>query len=187
VAFAHFSLVLVDLVEGDLARGRADAAAGVQAARRSEVPASTARSALVEGLVRRAGGDPAGAVEPLQLAVARHAELALMVDARECRACLAGTLLKVGRSDEAAALARELAASMVDRDEPHGGFEPGRPLAECHRVLAAVGDPAAAQLALAARRFLDDRSALIADPALRAGFLATEVNQQLAAIAAGRA
>jgi hypothetical protein len=50
-------------------------------------------------------------------------------------------------------------------------------------VLSTVGDPAAADVATAARRFLDHRAAVFADASLRERFLATEVNQQLAAIA----
>ena len=103
-------------------------------------------------------------------------------EARECRASLAGALLDSGHVAAAVEGARGLLPTL-DRPEPSGGLEPGLALWECHRVLSAVGDADAQVFARAARRFLDERAALVADTTLRRGLLATDVNRRLASIA----
>jgi class 3 adenylate cyclase/tetratricopeptide (TPR) repeat protein len=182
-AFTWFTLTVLEIAEGRPEAARVAADVGSEAACRSEVPATLARAAHVRGLAHRALGDPEAAVAALREAERRHTELAMGPEARECRASLAGALLEAGHVAEALGAARGLLPTL-DQPEPTGGLEPGLALWECHRVLTAAGDADAQLFARAARRFLDDRGALIADTTLRRKFLATEVNQRLAGIAA---
>ena len=126
-------------------------------------------------------------MEPFRRAAEASRGLDLAPDLRECRACLAGALLDVGQGHEAAELAREVVEPVLAGGDAHGGVEPGRPLLECGRVLAAVGDPLAADVAAAAGRVLDERAELVGDPDLRAGLLGTPVSRAIARLAAGSA
>ena len=157
--------------------------AATASAGRSEVPAAAARADLVDGLVRRAEGDHVAAAEAFRAAADANRDLDLAADLRECRACLAGALLDAGREQEAADVAREVVGPVVAGGDARGGVEPGRPLLECGRVLAAVGDPLAAEVAAAAGRLLDERADLVGDPDLRAGFLGTPVSRAIAGLA----
>jgi class 3 adenylate cyclase/tetratricopeptide (TPR) repeat protein len=182
-AFTWFTLTVLEITEGHPEAARTAAEVGSEAACRSEVPATLARASHVRGLAHRAAGDPETAVKALHEAERRHTELGMGPEARECRASRAGALLDAGHVAEAVDAARGL-ISTLDRPEPTGGLEPGLALWECHRVLTAGGDADARLFARAARRFLDERGALVADTALRRRFLATEVNRRLASIAA---
>ncbi len=181
-AFTWGTLAVLEIEQGRADAALAAAAAASEAARRCEVPATLARAAHVRGLAHRAAGDPGAAVEALREAVRRHTELGMAPEARECQASLASALLDTGHLAEALEGARGLLPTL-ERPEPTGGLDPGLVLWECHRVLAAVGDPDARLFARAARRFLDERAALVADTHLRHGLLATELNRRLATIA----
>ncbi len=184
VAHALFSLALLALDEDDVrgsalgvrprgGLGRPQRGAGRRGPRR---PSSTAWCAAPRATRRpppRRSGRAADANRDLDLAA----------DLRECRACLAGALLDAGREQEAADVAREVVGPVVAGGDARGGVEPGRPLLECGRVLAAVGDPLAAEVAAAAGRLLDERADLVGDPDLRAGFLGTPVSRAIARLA----
>jgi hypothetical protein len=72
----------------------------------------------------------------------------------------------------------------LDGPAPPGVVQPGRVLADVHRVLAAAGDPRAADVARRAAAYLAEQSEQIRDDDLRARFLAAPVNARLAAVAA---
>jgi hypothetical protein len=131
-------------------------------------------------MARQAAGDPS-AIELLRTAGRRHSELGLESDRLECLSVLAVALRDAG--DLAGAL------EVVEELLPHldsfaaGTVEPGRVLADVHRVLTDAGDPRAAEVADRAAAHLRDRAAMIADEELRARFLAAPVNLRLARIA----
>jgi hypothetical protein len=71
----------------------------------------------------------------------------------------------------------------LERGVAPGVVQPGRVLADVHRVLAHAGDPRAAEIASRAAAYLREQSEQIRDDDLRARFLSAPVNRRLAAIA----
>jgi class 3 adenylate cyclase/tetratricopeptide (TPR) repeat protein len=178
--------LLASLAAVDLAEGRvADAVARADQAREAasvDVPHALARAEVLAGMARQATGDPA-AVELLRAAVARYGEVGLEPDRLESLAVLAVALLDAGDLPGALAAAEE---TLLDLDTPGatGVVQPGRVLLDLHRVLAAAGDPRAADMVSRAGEYLRTKAEHIRDDALRARFLATPVNTALARLAA---
>jgi hypothetical protein len=71
----------------------------------------------------------------------------------------------------------------LDASVAPGIVQPGRVLTDVHQVLVAAGDPRAADVARRAASYLLERSARITDDELRARFLTTPTNTELARIA----
>lgn len=159
--------------------GRAQAAAAL-----SGVPLALAQSALALGLARLATGDGAAAVADLGEARDRTRALGLRVETVQAEAILAEALLLAGRPEEARTVARQAVATIgPDGPEPGGEQHPGRGLLACHRVLEALDDPWADDVAATSGRFLARRAALIADATVRAGFLSIADCRALVALA----
>jgi hypothetical protein len=72
----------------------------------------------------------------------------------------------------------------LDGPAAPGVVQPGRVLADVHRVLVCAGDARAADVARRSGAYLREQSERIRDGELRARFLATPVNLRLAEIAA---
>jgi tetratricopeptide (TPR) repeat protein len=175
------STAAVDLVEGRVEAAVAHATEAQEAASSADVPHAGARADLLAGMARQAAGDRS-AVGFLRAAAQRHADVGLDPDRLESLSVLAVALLDAG--DLAAALEvvegllREIAGPIAP-----GAVEPGRVLADVHRVLVAAGDGRAADIARRAGTYLDEQSQRIRDVHLRAGFLGTPVNRMLEEIA----
>jgi hypothetical protein len=71
----------------------------------------------------------------------------------------------------------------LDASVPPGIVQPGRALSDVHAALLAAWDPRASHLARRAAAYLLEQSARIRDDELRARFLTTPVNTELARIA----
>ena len=78
----------------------------------------------------------------------------------------------------------EVILPALDRSAAPGVVQPGRVLADVHRVLADAGDPRADDVARRAAAYLREQSERIRDDDLRACFLAAPVNIRLAKVAA---
>jgi tetratricopeptide (TPR) repeat protein len=175
------SLAAVDLADGRLDDAVEHATEAQQAAAADDVPHAQARADLLAGMVRQDVGDPA-AVDLLRAVARKHAELGVEADWLESLSVLALALEDAG--DCAAALeVVEVILPALDRSTPPGVVQPGRVLADVHRVLADAGDPRAEDVAHRAAAYLREQSARIRDDDLRARFLAAPVNLRLAAIA----
>ncbi|WP_169448556.1 ATP-binding protein [Ornithinimicrobium pekingense] len=162
-----------------LARRARDAAA------LSEVPIALAQASWALGLARLTLGDGQAAVDALEETRSRTHGLGLRVEVVETWAAQAEALLVAGRVEEARSVARRVAVALgPDGPPPSGELHPGRGLLACHRVLDALGDPWAGDVAGAAGRFLERRAALVSDPVARAGFLGTADCRALAGVAA---
>ena len=137
---------------------------------------------LLVGMAKQASGDPS-AVEPLRSAARRYAELGVPPDRLESLSVLAAALAGQGDLANAMDVVAEI-LPQLDASVAPGVVQPGRVLADVHAVLLAAGDPRAADLARRAASYLLERSARIQDGELRARFLTTPVNTDLAEIAA---
>lgn len=176
------SLAAVDLVDGRIEDAVAHATEAQAAASADEVPHARARADLLAGMARQDAGDPAAA--DLLRAVARqHAELGIEADWLESLSVLALALEDSG--DRAGAMeVVEVILPALDRSTAPGVVQPGRVLADVHRVLADVGDPRAEGVARRAAAYLHEQSARIRDDDLRTRFLAAPVSVRLAKVAA---
>jgi hypothetical protein len=74
----------------------------------------------------------------------------------------------------------EVILPALDRGAIPGVVQPGRVLADVHRVLAHAGDPRAEDVAHRAGAYLREQAGQIKDDELRARFLAAPVNLRLA-------
>jgi tetratricopeptide (TPR) repeat protein len=184
-AEAYVSLAAIDLEEGlpDAAHRHADLA--LAAARSVEHAHAAARASFAEALARHAAGratDPAPA-DLLRSVAAEFATLGVDGDRADALGALARVLLEDGHLPAACTAVDELLALLAG-GAPAGTMEPGRPLVDAHRVLTAVGDPRAADVAAAARDLLAARTTVVRDPAVRAAVLARPVARALAVVAA---
>lgn len=142
------------------------------AAMLSDIPLAIAQSDTALGLAALATGDTQRAVDALTAATDRTRQLGVATETVQSEALLAEALLRVGRADEARALAHKTFVAMgPNGPEPCGEPHPGRALIACHRVLEAVGDAWAREVPEVAARFLGRRAALIEDLAVRERFL----------------
>ena len=176
------SLAALDLTEGRMEASIAHAAEAQEPARLADIPHAAARALLVAGMARAAVGDRT-AVELLQEAAERYAMLGLQAEWLESRSVLAVAILESGDVEAALQIVREVLPGLHSGGTP-GSVEPGRVLADVHRVLDAAGDIGAGDLARRAGAFLQERSTQIRDDRLRTGFLSTPVNVELVRIAA---
>jgi class 3 adenylate cyclase/tetratricopeptide (TPR) repeat protein len=175
------SLAAVDMVDGRPDDAVAHAAEAQQAAAEDDVPHAHARAGLLAGMVRQDIGDPSAI--PLLRAVAKeHAELGVEADWLESLSVLALALEDAGEPSQALEVV-EVILPALDRSTPPGVVQPGRVLADVHRVLANAGDPRAEDVARRAAAYLRQQAGQIRDDDLRAGFLAAPVNIRLARIA----
>ncbi len=71
----------------------------------------------------------------------------------------------------------------LDRGATPGVVQPGRVLADVHRVLANAGDSRADDVARRSAAYLREQAGRIDDEDLRAGFLAAPVSNRLAKVA----
>ncbi|MFL6097103.1 MAG: ATP-binding protein [Blastococcus sp.] len=174
------SLAAVDLADGRLDDAIGHATEAQQAAAADDVPHAHARADLLAGMVRQDVGDPA-AVGLLRAVARKHAELGIEADWLESLSVLALALEDAG--DLAAAMeVVEVILPALERSAAPGVVQPGRVLADVHRVLVHAGDSRAGDVARRAADFLRTQSAQIRDDDLRARFLAAPVNRRLAAI-----
>jgi class 3 adenylate cyclase/tetratricopeptide (TPR) repeat protein len=179
------SLAAVDLADGRLDDAIGHATEAQQAAAADDVPHAHARADLLAGMVRQDVGDPA-AVGLLRAVARKHAELGIEADWLESLSVLALALEDAG--DLAAAMeVVEVILPALERSAAPGVVQPGRVLADVHRVLVHAGDSRAGDVARRAADFLRTQSAQIRDDDLRASFLAAPVNRRLAEIAASPA
>jgi class 3 adenylate cyclase/tetratricopeptide (TPR) repeat protein len=176
------SLAALALAEGRPGEAVELAAEAVTAAGTADSPPATARAELLLGMAMAAAGAPAAA-ERLRAAAGQLEELGRRADRVEALAVLAGVLQQAGDSAGACEAADTVLAELDD-GVPPGIVEQGRMLAELHRVLAAAGDPRAADVARRADAWLAEQTAGIADDELRARYLATAVATDLARVAA---
>jgi tetratricopeptide (TPR) repeat protein len=175
------SLAAVDLADGRLDQALAHATEAQEASAEDDVPHAHARADLLAGMVRQDVGDPA-AVDLLRAVAKKHAELGVEADWLESLSVLALALEDTG--DLAAAVdVVEVILPALDRATAPGVVQPGRVLADVHRVLAHAGDPRVDDVARRAGDFLRAQSEQIRDDELRASFLAAPVNRRLAEIA----
>jgi hypothetical protein len=133
-------------------------------------------------MARQAAGDRS-AVGVLRAAAQRHAHVGLDADRLESLSVLAVALLDAGDLPGALEVADGLLPE-IDGPNAPGAVEPGRVLADLHRVLLAAGDGRAADVARRAGAYLHEQAQRIQNGDLRAGFLGTPVNRMLAEIAA---
>jgi class 3 adenylate cyclase/tetratricopeptide (TPR) repeat protein len=176
------SLAAVDLAEGQVAAAVAHATEAQAAASGKDVPPAAARADLLAGMARQASGDPT-AGDVLRSAAEQLAGLGRRGDRVECLSLLARVSLDRG-DDDAARQTADLVLSELDDGVPPGIVQPGRVLVEVHRVLSALGDPRAADVARRAAEYLAGQSAQLRDEGRRTIFLATPVNTALREIAA---
>jgi tetratricopeptide (TPR) repeat protein len=176
------SLAAVDLVDGRLDDAVAHAAEAQEAAAKDDVPHAHARADLLAGMVRQDIGDPA-AVPLLRAVAKKHAELGVEADWLESLSVLALALEDAGERTQAMDVI-EVILPALDRSIPPGVVQPGRVLADVHRVLADAGDPRAEDVARRAAAYLREQAQQIRDDDLRASFLAAPVNVRLAKVAA---
>jgi tetratricopeptide (TPR) repeat protein len=175
------SLAAVDLVDGRGAEAVAHATEAQDAASADDVPHAQARADLLAGMALQDAGDPA-AVGALRAAVRRHAELGIEADHLESLSVLALALEDAG--DAAGAMeAVEVILPALDRGATPGVVQPGRVLADVHRVLGNAGDPRADDVARRSAAYLREQAGRIDDEDLRAGFLAAPVSIRLAKVA----
>jgi hypothetical protein len=132
-------------------------------------------------MVRQDVGDPA-AVDLLRAVAKKHAELGVEADWLESLSVLALALEDTGDLPGALEVV-EVILPALGRAAAPGVVQPGRVLADVHRVLADAGDPRADDVAQRAADFLRVQSGQIRDDRLRASFLAAPVNRRLAEIA----
>jgi tetratricopeptide (TPR) repeat protein len=174
------SLAAVDLADGRLDEAIEHATEAQEAAGADDVPHARARADLLAGMVRQDVGDPA-AVGLQRAVAAKHAELGVEADWLESLSVLALALEDAG--DLAAAMeVVEVILPALDRSTAPGVVQPGRVLADVHRVLVHAGDPRADDIAQRAAVYLREQSEQIRDDQLRASFLAAPVNRRLAAV-----
>ena len=176
------SLAAVDLVDGHRDDAVAHAAQAQEAAAKDDVPHAQARADLLAGMVGQDIGDPA-AVDLLRAVARKHAELGVEADWLESLSVLALALEDAGEPSQALDVV-EVILPALDRSIAPGVVQPGRVLADVHRVLADAGDPRADDVARRAATYLREQSGRIVDDDLRAGFLAAPVNVRLAHIVA---
>ncbi|RBY89345.1 AAA family ATPase [Blastococcus sp. TF02A-30] len=177
------SLAVTDLAEGRVQRARDRAAEAQAAAAGVDVPHAAARADLVAGLALHVAGDPAAA-GVLQAAADRYAGLGVQVERLEALAAAACAHLDAGDDAAARSAVEEVLLGLADGVAP-GVVEPGRVLVDAHRVLRALQDPRADDVAEQAARHLAAAAGRVRDDALRTCFRSTPVNRRLAAIARG--
>ena len=172
------SLAAVDLVDGRLDDALTHATEAQEAAATDDVPHAQARADLLAGMVRQDVGDPA-AVDLLR-AVAKRARRARR------RGRLAGEPLGArprprGRRRPRRALeVVEVILPALDRSTAPGVVQPGRVLADVHRVLATPAIRAPTTSPAGRRPSCAEQAGQIRDDDLRARFLAAPVNLRLA-------
>jgi tetratricopeptide (TPR) repeat protein len=175
------SLAAVDLADGHVPEAVAHATEAQDAASADDVPHAAARADLLAGMARQAAGDPS-AIDVLRAVAQRHADLDMEADRLESLSVLALALQDTG--DDAAALeVVEGILPALDGPAAPGVVQPGRVLADVHRVLVAAGDARAEDVARRAAAYLLEQCQRIQDEDLRTRFLATPVNRRLAEIA----
>jgi tetratricopeptide (TPR) repeat protein len=175
------SLAAVDLADGRVTEAVAHATEAQDAAADDDVPHARARADLLAGMALQAAGY-SSAVAPLRAAVRQHAELGIEADHLESLSVLALALEDAG--DTAGAMdVVEVILPALDRGGTPGVVQPGRVLADVHRVLVDAGDPRAEDVARRAATYLAEQARLIQDEDLRAGFLAAPVSVRLAKVA----
>ena len=158
------------------------AAEAQEAASDDDVPHAQARADLLAGMAQQDAGDPS-AIDVLRAVSQRHADLGMESDRLESLSVLALALEDAGDAAGAMEVVEQILPAL-DGPAPPGVVQPGRVLADVHRVLAAAGDPRAADVARRAAAYLSEQSEQIRDDDLRARFLAAPVNVRLAEVAA---
>jgi tetratricopeptide (TPR) repeat protein len=176
------SLAAVDLVDGRHDDAVAHATEAQDAAAADDVPHAQARADLLAGMARQDVGDPR-AVDLLRAVAKKHADLGIEADRLESLSVLALALEDTGDAGAALDVVEQILPALDGPAAP-GVVQPGRVLADVHRVLVNAGDPRAGDVARRAAAYLQQQSGRIRDPDLRARFLAAPVNRRLAAIAA---
>jgi class 3 adenylate cyclase/tetratricopeptide (TPR) repeat protein len=179
------SLAAVDLADGRLDEALAHATEAQEAAAKEDVPHARARADLLAGMVRQDVGDRV-AVDLLRTVARQHAELGIEADWLESLSVLALALEDAGDLPAAMEVV-EVILPALDRAAAPGVVQPGRVLADVHRVLAHAQDPRADDVARRAADFLRAQAGRIRDDRLRASFLAAPVNRRLAEIAGSSA
>ena len=175
------SMAAVDLATGAVGDAVVHAGQARATASEAEMPHAGARADLLAGMARQAAGDPS-AVEFLRSAARRYADLEVPPDRLESLSVLAAAL--AGQGDLAGALeVVEEILPQLDASVAPGVVQPGRVLSDVHAILLAADDPRATDLARRAGAYLRERSARIQDDELRARFLTTPINAELARIA----
>jgi hypothetical protein len=171
----------VDLADGLLDEAIEHATEAQAAAAADDVPHAHARADLLAGMVRQDIGDPA-AVGLLRAVAAKHVELGVEADWLESLSVLALALEDAGDLPAAMEVV-EVILPALERSVPPGVIQPGRVLADVHRVLVDAGDPRADEVARRAADFLRTQAGQIRDDDLRARFLAAPVSVRLAQVA----
>jgi hypothetical protein len=113
----------------------------------------------------------------------RHADLGVEADRLESLSVLALALEDAGEGAAALEVVEQILPALDGTAAP-GVVQPGRVLADVHRVLARAGDPRAEDVARRAAAYLREQSQRIRDDDLRARFLAAPVSLRLAAVGA---
>jgi class 3 adenylate cyclase/tetratricopeptide (TPR) repeat protein len=175
------SMAAVDLDENHVDQALVHAAQARDASSEADVPHAGARADLLTGMAEQAAGDPS-AVDHLRAAAQRYADLDVPADRLESLSVLAVALLGQGDLAGAMAVVEEI-LPQLDASVAPGIVQPGRVLTDVHQVLVAAGDPRAADVARRAASYLLERSARITDDELRARFLTTPTNTELARLA----
>ena len=176
------SLAAVDLADGRIPDAVAHATEAQDAASADDVPHAQARADLLAGMALQEAGDPA-AVDLLRTAAQRHAGLDLEADRLESLSVLALALQDTGDLAAALAVVEDILPALDGPAAP-GVVQPGRVLADVHRVLASAGDARAEDVARRAVAYLLEQSQRIRDANLRVRFLAAPLSARLAKIAA---
>ncbi len=176
------SLAALDLAEGRPAEAAERAREAVDAAVQADSPPAAARAELLAGMALAATGDPSAA-ERLRDAADQLQGLGRRADRIEALAVLAGVLQRAGDTAGAVETADCVLAELDDGVAP-GIVLQGRVLADLHRVLTALRDPRAADVAGRAAAWLQEQADRIGDRDLRARYLTTPVATDLAAVAA---
>jgi hypothetical protein len=158
------------------------AAEAQEAASDDDVPHAQARADLLVGMAQQDAGDPA-AIDVLRSVAQRHADLGMEADRLESLSVLALALEDAGDTAGALEVVEQILPALDGPAAP-GVVQPGRVLADVHRVLAAAGDPRAADIARRAAAYLTEQSEQIRDDDLHEWFLAAPVNVRLAEVAA---
>jgi tetratricopeptide (TPR) repeat protein len=177
------SLAALDLAEGRVEEAVARSRAAVTAAQTEDAPPVTARAELLAGMTLAAAGDPS-APGRLRSAADRLGALGRRADRIEALAVLARVLQDAGDGAGAATAVDDVLAEL-DAGVPPGIVLQGRVLADLHHVLAAAGDPRAADVARRAGAWLREQADRIPDDARRQRYLAAPVASELARLAGG--
>ena len=176
---AHYRLSVVARLGGDATTAVRHGRDAVDAGARAPGTHEEATAWLGLGHARLAAGDVTGAVEAFRAAGPRLSTLGVAGRVHEGRAGLAAALLAGGLAAEAGAAAEPLVAALVAAPTGSAGAgvldgaeSPATALACVVRVLGATGDPRAGAVRSAAAAEVLARAGQIADPGLRARFLA---------------